>query len=163
MAYALLPGGRENSSRSLWLRDRAQIDCIFYPEGDSGHENLDRFLAITAGLTLAPATARFSVSKSVGQILRQTVQRRLRDIGLQNRSILSWIASRPKSTVSKAELLDLATDNNPPVQLVRLTPEERVYCALFLVSVKLLDEKSSRTRTIYTVPVTVKDTLSGQK
>jgi hypothetical protein len=161
MAYALMPGGRENLSRSTWLRDRAQLDCIFYPEDDLSHESLDRFLTITAALSYAPISARFSVSKSVGQILKQPLQRRLRDIGLQNRSILIWIASRPKSTVSKEELLDLSlADGTPPPQLGRLTSEERIYRALFLVSVKLLDEKSSGERTTYAVSAVVKENLS---
>jgi len=151
MAYAVIVRTRENTARAGWLRDNVQVESVFYEETDKDHVSLDHFLRSVARSSLPAGGGRIGVTKTAAEILRQAPERRLREIGAINRTLLMHVFGSPKHTVDKAALLDLVRTNTDTLLNGR-TPEEIMYRIFFLVSLNLLEERISSGMTKYIVP-----------
>jgi hypothetical protein len=140
LAYAVLPKLESNLRRKAWLRSHATIECILY-DVDDAHTGVDLFLQQSA--ECVDWVYREGAAASVGVQLRQLpLPSRLNSIGELNLHILRMIAKLPMRSVSHIDLIELEAIHSVDVfsSVVKITPEERIYRVLFLVSLGLLDE-----------------------
>jgi hypothetical protein len=156
-AYALMPATRYNKTRMTWLRDRALVECIFYPEEDRQHSAVDQFLEKTATdsrqdavvnpvLRTPPSHYRPDAVQSEStreDLLRMELPERLDSIGLINRSLLALIGRQPGNLLRHVDLLKLEklADIDVSSSLASISPEERTYRLLFLASISLVREE----------------------
>jgi len=142
-AYALLPGNERNRHRTAWLREEAQIDSVFYPEDDKEHIAVDRFLKEAADC--ADHTDKQSLeSITQNELLKAKPPERSKKIGQTNIQILELVSELPGHTIQHLDLLNptrFSDDSDIGPTLSGLSPEERIYRALFLVSIGFLREE----------------------
>jgi hypothetical protein len=154
-AYALLPREPDNVARRDWLVDQAKIVPLLYSVTEGGsrdgmHFEVDGFLEeVRAGVDPAreadvqPAQARVSV-----ELRQHPVGDRLEKIGSTNRDLLELVlASNKEGGITHTNLLspESIEEVRCPPSLLNLSPNERIYRALFLSSVSLLESSASPT------------------
>jgi hypothetical protein len=160
MSYALLPASGDNLTRSQWLRKHAQIECLLYPANDVEHQSVDQFLSGTSKANRVVRVDRNVLSTSVTQISKQPLLERLNLVGSINLSLLKWIANAPNGIPTSAILDPFVNGSVPPSMVESISPEERVYRILFLVSVGLVSEVDHpRSSSSYNVPARVRQHL----
>lgn len=158
-AYALLPKNSINSARRQWLVDHAQITPLLYePEDDDGsHFVVDRFLSQTRE-DMDPSDdseiGKEPDSLQVG-LRKLPLQKRINQIGVKNRSLLTFVfEASGKNGVTHGDMVEPTniTSVRNSVRIQNMSPDERIYRTLFLVSIQLLEESSSPAgETIYQV------------
>jgi hypothetical protein len=127
-----------NKRRSTWLRKLSLIECILY-EIDETHSAVDSFLHEIA--KYAADSGHGSLTQA--ELAQISIEKRLEKIGSINLDLLRFIAEQPDHAISHIDLLDLHRygDDDVWATLRSLSPEERVYRALFLTSINLLMEE----------------------
>jgi hypothetical protein len=142
-AYALLSGDDHNRHRETWLREHAQIETVLYSQLDRSHVSVDQFLRQAAACS--DHTDRQSVAGvTQTELLKLTPRERWSRIGEANLELLKFVSRLPRKEVHHLDLLNperLAADRDIGPLLAGLTPEERVYRALFLTAIGLLTER----------------------
>jgi hypothetical protein len=140
-AYALLPATETNRQRANWLRDSAMIECIMYPAVDHDHHAVEGFLEEAASCTdwALHRGSRAAITKRLSDL---NISERVSAVGETNVLLLALIARQPDRSISHADLVELGRlhADKADALLYRLTPDERVYRVLFLVSVGLIGE-----------------------
>lgn len=141
VSYALLPKTEMNRHRVGWLRTHAIIESILY-EPDESHSPVGVFLEEAA--KCSDWIYRRSKVPGITHHLREAeVSKRLENIGEVNIRLLKTILSQIDHKVKHegiVELDRLSTESRDET-LFRISPEERVYRILFLVSIGLLFEE----------------------
>jgi SIR2-like domain len=138
-SYAILQETPFNRSRRSWLREQALVECLFYPSEDKTHQAVDQLLALAA----ACAESRIQeVGASQGELSAMKPVARLREIGTVNQELLELVVSQPDHSISHEDLINLERLKTSSVgpSLVAISPEERHYRMLFLISIRLVNE-----------------------
>jgi hypothetical protein len=165
-AYALLPHTSDNRGRADWLREVAKIDPILYTASDPEHRAVAEFL-VEAAACADPATGRGTNEELTRtEFVKLAIPNRLDRVGTINRELLHMIRARPKHTIDHKDLVGVSLLGKVDVgpQLEILSPEERVYRVLFLVSVGLLSERrAAGGRVVYAMPREVVTALAGRR
>ena len=146
-AYALMQDNADNRRRESWLRSQAQIFSLLYDEsGEDGHVGVDEFLYQAASLADDPMADRDPMGLTVEDIRRRPVVARIELIGSVNRDLLRLAWEQEGHAIGHLVLLDPVAPDTPTPEstLYRMSPEERVYRALFLVSIGILQEEQDR-------------------
>lgn len=163
MAYAILQETDENVSRAQWLRKYTETECIMYPREDTRHFGVDSFLAASAKDNVFSGIGRYVLSTSARSLSKQAASKRLKHVGSVNLELLSWVASSPTGLTSAVVVDPSSADTKPPSLVSSISPEERYYRVLFLVSIGLLLEtgrvKASAT---YRVPDRLRQELMSR-
>lgn len=148
-AYALLPDSEYNDARRRLLQDQAQITSLLYSprEGRAKqpHQEVDLFLS-QACMQSAPAGLVDGAlnANSLGVLRSLDLVERLRQVGVLNREILSYV-SQSGGGLSHIEVLNPKSEKGTSRRafIERTTPEERMYRTFFLISIGLLKHKMS--------------------
>jgi hypothetical protein len=155
-AYALLPAVPDNLARKQWLFDQAKIVSLTYAlptssADEDAHRAVDEFLAETrAGVDpVREADVRPIAGFGISSEMRNyPLQEKLQKIGSTNRELLQFILmASGENGIAHTDLLNPKTSRalSCPSSVAVLTPNERIYRALFLVSIDLLQQLSSPT------------------
>jgi len=166
VAYALLPDSEQNRTRLSWLREVAKIEPILYPESDRQHTSVEKFLAEASRCVDLATREKTKEEVTRTNLARVPVRDRLDRIGLVNVDLLQLIAGQPNVSLDHLDLVDMTRIIGAPMKsrLYEISPEERVYRALFLVSVRLLTEVQRKgTPVRYVLPEDVRKQLSSIK
>ena len=163
MAYAILHETDENVSRAQWLKKYTETECIMYPKEDTKHFGVDSFLAASAKDNVFPGIDRYVLSTSARSLSKQAASKRLKHVGSVNLELLRWVADSPTGLTSAVVVDPSSSDTKPPSLISSISPEERYYRVLFLVSIGLLLEKSRVKGTaIYEVPHRLRQELMSR-
>jgi hypothetical protein len=161
-AYALLPDNAYNRTRAGWLRDAAVVESILYPVQDDTHAAVDQFLAEAASCSDLATAGGLSGEITRTDLSRLDVVDRLQRIGTVNLELLRLLASLPARQLPHVSLVNLNRLEEAEIQprLFEISAEERVYRMLFLVSVGLTEEQSTRDGgTVYRLSKAAADAL----
>jgi hypothetical protein len=136
LAYALLPMSEENAARRAWMRKWVGIESILY-RADTLHSAVDRFLRLV-GQT-EPNIDVGGVD-SISELRRLKTSDRIERIGQVNRELIRMIRKRSRKEISHLDLVNPGKVDPVDTVLGTMSPEERVYRMLYLVSVGLVRE-----------------------
>jgi hypothetical protein len=141
-AYALFRESEYSLKRKPWLRKYAQIECILYRKNDKKHSSVDNFLD-NASKFKDPRISQKSESVTLNGIISLDINERLNKIGEINKAIIKYIFDQPHSQIGHYDLLNIEYYDNQSKAtiLYDISPDERVYRTLFLVSSGFVKEK----------------------
>ena len=144
-AYALLPRNSINEGRSQWLRDQAQIISILYDidsTSNKDHIEVDNFLS---NLNIYTDSV-YLRDETVSSLSKMSISNRVSQIGTLNRDLIYLISKEGNSGLSHASLLAPNANkmSNIDKSIFRMSPEERVYRVMFLISINLVSSNTTK-------------------
>jgi len=145
-AYALMPDTALNLERINWLRNNALVECLTYSPEDGQHRFVDDFLDEAAACTdwALRRTPSAAITRKLANLALAERIKSVGDINIRLLFLISRQRSRAIEHVDLVELQRLSSERADAV-LFRLSPEERVYRVLFLVSIHLVTEETRET------------------
>lgn len=152
-AYALLPNTSENRMRRRWLGSTSKVEVILYDNDDGSHEGVDLFLEDVATAADRATGSVAGNALTLERLKQLPPSSRLESIGQINRELLDSFNNSPKKSISHINIISI--DGSGPLanstSLIELSPDERIYRVLFLVSLGFLVEEIEDGSIIYKI------------